>query len=213
MRSHLRWMLILLLPLVLAACGTADTGGSAASSGDQSTAAAPAGSASASSDQSTTIVAVTTIADTAAPASTPVAAAEPAAPTQPESAVTVIAPVSSGSSVAGTPGQPVNTGPSPTPLQGPQTITLADDGQTLQLHTGDRFTLQLGESYNWMPQVANPTIVRRLPQYAMIRGAQGIYQAMAPGTTRLAANGSAKCIQGQMCSMLVRLFRLTIVVS
>jgi hypothetical protein len=43
----------------------------------------------------------------------------------------------------------------------------------------------------WTVGVADRTILRRVPNIAVVRGAQGVYEAHALGTTKLAAtNGT-----------------------
>jgi hypothetical protein len=93
-------------------------------------------------------------------------------------------------------------------------VTLADDSKTITLKVGQRFLLDLGSDLDWTPTVANPAIVSRVIGITVIRGAQGVYEALAPGTTTLSANGSPACRQTKpACAMPNRLFQVTIVVQ
>jgi hypothetical protein len=92
-------------------------------------------------------------------------------------------------------------------------VTLADDGQTIELATGSTFLLQLGETWNWTVTIADPTVVHRLVNIAVIRGAQGVYVAAKSGQTTLTAVGDPFCRSAQPpCAMPSRVFRATIVV-
>lgn len=93
------------------------------------------------------------------------------------------------------------------------TVTLADDGQTLQMHVGDTFLLMLGTDYNWNVTVSDTSVLSRMPNITVIRGAQGIYQANSEGTALLTATGGRNCPPGVACPALARLFRLTVVVQ
>jgi photosystem II stability/assembly factor-like uncharacterized protein len=93
-------------------------------------------------------------------------------------------------------------------------VILADDGQTLTLQVGDRFLLDLGDAYTWTVSIENQTIVDLVFNQPVPRGAQGIFEALKPGTTTLIANGDPICRQAQPpCAAPSRLFRLTLVVQ
>lgn len=93
-------------------------------------------------------------------------------------------------------------------------ITLADQGKTLTLAPGQRFLLDLGEGFDWSPVVGDPAIVSRVPNISVIRGAQGIYEAHAPGQTTLTVTGDPTCRQSTPpCMAPSRMFSLTIVVK
>ncbi len=93
------------------------------------------------------------------------------------------------------------------------TITLAQDGQTIQLDVGDRFLLDLGSDFNWTVTVADQTVVSRVIGVLVIKGAQGLYEAKRPGQTELTAVGDPPCRQTRPpCGMPSRLFRLQIIV-
>ncbi len=90
-------------------------------------------------------------------------------------------------------------------------ITLADAGQTITLHVGDSFLLKLGTDDNWSPVVADQSILSRVPNVMVIRGAQGIYKAHAPGKTQLNASGEPACRQeNPPCAQPSRQFMITI---
>ncbi len=93
-------------------------------------------------------------------------------------------------------------------------VTLADDGKTVHFKVGQRFLLNLGAEYNWNPVVADQSIVSRVIGILVIRGAQGIYEAHAPGTTTLTATGDPTCRQSKpACAMPSRVFKVTLVVE
>jgi hypothetical protein len=93
-------------------------------------------------------------------------------------------------------------------------ITLADDGKTFTFKAGQRFLLNLGADYEWSPVVADQGIVSRVPNIAVIRGAQGIYEAHVAGRTTLTADGEPACRQAKpACAMPSRLFKVTLVVE
>ena len=105
--------------------------------------------------------------------------------------------------------------PSDTPTAaGSKTVTLADDGQTITLSVGESFLLKLGEDYNWTVTVADQTIVSRVKNISVVRGAQGVYEALLAGKTSLTANGDPVCLQANPpCKLPSRQFTLEIVVQ
>ncbi len=93
-------------------------------------------------------------------------------------------------------------------------VTLADDGKTIHLKVGDRFLLFLGEGFNWSPTVTDQNVVSRVVGITVIRGGQGVYEAKAPGTTTLLANGEPTCRQSKpACALPNRAFTVTLVVQ
>jgi hypothetical protein len=127
----------------------------------------------------------------------------PAPPAQPVAIVPVL------------PGGGPTVGPATQATAGQDTtVSLAADGATIRLRVGDRFLLNLGDPYIWNVSVADPSIVSRVVNIAVIRGAQGVYEAHTAGETRLEAVGDLACRQSRPpCLAPSRLFRLTIVVS
>jgi hypothetical protein len=109
------------------------------------------------------------------------------------------------------------TSPIATPTAGEsasQTVTLDNNGQTITLSVGERFLLKLGEEYDWTVTVADPSIVSRVVNITVVRGAQGVYEAHKPGSTTLTASGDPVCRQAQPpCGMPSILFEITMVVQ
>ena len=93
------------------------------------------------------------------------------------------------------------------------TVTQANDLGTIQMHPGDTFLLMLGTGYNWDVTVSDTSVLSRVPNVTVIVGAQGIYQALLPGTVTLTAVGSLVCPPGVACPLLARIFRVTVVVQ
>ncbi len=94
-----------------------------------------------------------------------------------------------------------------------RTVSLADNGQTIELQTGQHFLLALGTGYDWRITVADQTIVSRVPNITVIQGAQGVYEAKKPGRTTLNATGDPECLKAQPpCGLPSRTFHVEIVV-
>jgi hypothetical protein len=83
---------------------------------------------------------------------------------------------------------------------------------TLHLAVGQRLLVDLGSTVDWTVTIADQGIVRRVPGVLVIRGAQGIYAALTPGTTTLSAIGSPVCTSGA-CPQFRIAFSITIVVG
>jgi hypothetical protein len=95
--------------------------------------------------------------------------------------------------------------------QGSRIVTLADSGKTLFLHRGESFLLKLGEGFDWTIKIDNRSIVRRVPNVMVVRGAQGIYRAHNAGSTKLTAVGDPLCRKATpACAAPSRLFTLKI---
>lgn len=95
-----------------------------------------------------------------------------------------------------------------------KTITLDNQDETIRLVVGERFLLNLGEGYTWDVGVSDETVVSRVRNITVIRGAQGVYEALRPGTTTLSAVGDPACRQAKPpCGMPSTLFTITLVVS
>ena len=75
----------------------------------------------------------------------------------------------------------------------PTTITQENNNQTIELNVGDTFLLKLGEEYMWNIEIDNDDVVSRVKNIAVIRGAQGIYEAKMPGSVTLSAVGDLPC--------------------
>jgi hypothetical protein len=81
------------------------------------------------------------------------------------------------------------------------------------MHVGDTFLLALGDQQQWDVQVADQTVLARVPNIMVVRGAQGVYRALKAGTTTLTATGTANCPAGQACPMYAIAFHLTVQVQ
>lgn len=98
-------------------------------------------------------------------------------------------------------------------ITGPSTITLGDNGKTINLHVGDQIILSLGTGYDWTVKVADPSIVGRVTKDTNAQGGQGAYQATKAGTTTLTATGDPPCRKVQPpCGLPSRTFKVQIVV-
>lgn len=102
--------------------------------------------------------------------------------------------------------------PATQPGAGALVVTLADNGTTLHLSVGQQLLVDLGSTVDWSVAIADQGIVGRVPGVLVIRGAQGIYAALAPGTTVLSAIGIPVCSSGA-CPQFRIAFSITIVVS
>lgn len=75
----------------------------------------------------------------------------------------------------------------------PITITQENNDQTIKLNVGDTFLLKLGEEHMWNIEIDNDDVVSRVKNIAVIRGAQGVYEAKMPGSAILSAAGDLPC--------------------
>jgi hypothetical protein len=74
------------------------------------------------------------------------------------------------------------------------TVTLDYTGKVLQLSVGQRFVLALVKGdYEWAPTVLNTAVVQKVADAEAVKGAQGLYEAVAVGDTRLQAIGDLPC--------------------
>jgi len=94
-------------------------------------------------------------------------------------------------------------------------ITLADNGKTFILHSGDSFLLNLGmDTFDWTVDIDNQNVISRVKGVMVIRGAQGIYEANGPGQAQLTAVGEPLCRNSvPECAMPSILFRVTLIVQ
>ena len=96
----------------------------------------------------------------------------------------------------------------------PEVVTLADDGQTITLQVNETFLLKLGEEYDWNITIDDQTIVSRVPNVLVVRGAQGLYRAHKEGSSTLTAIGDPICRKAQPpCGAPSREFRINMVVA
>ncbi|MCL5110700.1 MAG: hypothetical protein M1401_17925 [Chloroflexi bacterium] len=95
-----------------------------------------------------------------------------------------------------------------------RSVTLADDGRTIDMRVGERFLLALGEGYDWTVDIADPSVLSRVVNVLTVRGSQGLYEAHRAGTTALTATGDPPCRRAQpACAAPSRLFQVTVVVQ
>ncbi len=106
---------------------------------------------------------------------------------------------------------PVNetTGQSSNPI-----VTLQDNNSVIHLNVGQSFLLKLGETYDWNISIDNQTVISRVMNVMVIRGAQGLYNAHNPGETILMATGDPQCRSTvPACEMPSILFKIDIIIS
>jgi hypothetical protein len=94
-------------------------------------------------------------------------------------------------------------------------VTLQDNGRTFTMKAGDSFLLNLGtDMYDWTVSIDNENVLHLKMGVMVIQGAQGIYDALAPGTATLTATGDPLCRQTRPpCMMPSILFSVTVVVE
>lgn len=94
-------------------------------------------------------------------------------------------------------------------------ILLQDNGKAFHMQAGDSFLLNLGTGiYDWTVTVDNESVLHLKMGVMVIRGAQGIYDALAPGTAVLSAIGNPTCLQtNPPCAMPSILFKVTVIVK
>ena len=76
---------------------------------------------------------------------------------------------------------------------GTKIVTLEQNNQAISLKKGQSFLLKLGDSHDWSVNISNQTVVSRVMNVMVIRGAQGLYQTHNIGTTTLTATGDPIC--------------------
>jgi hypothetical protein len=123
-------------------------------------------------------------------------------------------------SSGGASGSSTTPGPlvSPTPMTldatGNLSVGLEDNGGTVLMQVGQRFLLNLGETYNWSFSIDDQTIVSRVINVMTIRGSQGLFEAHKAGTTLLNASGDPQCRQSTpACGMPSITFQIQITVQ
>ena len=93
-------------------------------------------------------------------------------------------------------------------------VTLDDQGKTIHMTVGDNFLLKLGEQYTWQVDISDQNVLSRVKNIMVIRGAQGVYDALQPGTVTLSAMGDPQCRQSQPpCEMPSIQFMITVFVK
>jgi hypothetical protein len=153
---------------------------------------------------------------TGLPSNTEPAGSMPA-PTSTPGGVQIITVVPGGTAIGAYPSPQPPSGGTPaagSSLTSPDQITLADNGATISMHVGETTLLNLGEQYDWNVQVTDQTVLERVKNIAVMRGAQGVYQALKAGRTMLVGAGSPQCLQSKpACAMPSIAFEVTVVVE
>jgi hypothetical protein len=111
--------------------------------------------------------------------------------------------------------QPAQPNPSATPTpDGTKIVTLDDQSKTIELSVGDSFLLKLGDQYSWDITVSDQRVLSRAMNIAVVRGAQGVYDAHQAGTVTLEAAGEPQCRQSQPpCESPSIQFAITVIVK
>lgn len=81
-------------------------------------------------------------------------------------------------------------------------ITLDNNNQLITLHVGETFLLKLGEIYDWNVNIDDMSVISRVKNVMVIRGAQGLYTAGQPGKAVLTAQGDPTCRQSKPACMM-----------
>ncbi len=107
-----------------------------------------------------------------------------------------------------------STPTSTTVLLSPHQVTLDDNGKTIRMKVGDSFLLNLGGTYTWNVNSSDQSVLKRKVNVLVIRGAQGIYDAVRSGTVTLTATGDPQCRATHPPCMLPSLmFSVRVIVS
>ena len=149
---------------------------------------------------------------TVAPSVTPIPS--PTSSGQPVVVSTAIVASSGGSQSTALPVK--GPGAASTPIAPPAGgVTLANNGETYILHPGERFLLNLGiDVYDWTVTINDQSVLSRVINVMVIRGAQGLYEAHQPGQVTLTADGDPFCRQAKpVCGMPSIAFKITLIVQ
>lgn len=93
------------------------------------------------------------------------------------------------------------------------TLTMADNGTTLNVQVGDSIELRLDPSFTWSVSISDPNVLHH-PPVALVRGVQALYQAAEPGQDTITATGDPPCRQATpACGAPSVAFSATIVVA
>jgi hypothetical protein len=140
----------------------------------------------------------------------------PEATTQPGAATAVATAIQPSGTAVASPAStsiPDSTPENATPDAALPDVTLADNSADIAMHVGQSFLLNLG-SDGWSVTVRDQRVISRMINIAVVRGAQGVYLAHAPGQTTLDAIGPSPCPNAvPACEAPQRVFRITIVVT
>jgi hypothetical protein len=106
--------------------------------------------------------------------------------------------------------------PTPTPSDGATLVTIGlnNQGGKVNVAMGQSILLMLGEQYTWDINLSDQGIISRVKNIAVLRGAQGIYETIKPGTVLLTATGDPLCRQSKpACGQPSIQFEVTIIVK
>jgi hypothetical protein len=104
--------------------------------------------------------------------------------------------------------------PQPTIPGKPLILTMADSGKTITLKVGQRFVLQLRDTYEWTVAVQEPAVIGQVPSPTPAPGIQGVYEALSKGATTVHADGLPFCAKVQpRCMMATLAFELRVIVQ
>jgi hypothetical protein len=93
------------------------------------------------------------------------------------------------------------------------TITDYGSGQVVHMHVDDHIVLQLGTNLAWSNlSISNPQVLANM-HAPLSSGEQGLFRAVAKGTTHLTMNGTPVCAPHVACPDFGVLFDLTVVVE
>jgi predicted secreted protein len=119
--------------------------------------------------------------------------------------------------LSGCAGSSASRDPQPTPGDqsgSPLQITLADNGRTVSLKSGQSFLLFLGEGYDWTLSISDQNVISREKNIATIVGSQGVFDALQAGESVLSASGDPTCRTQQPACMQPSIqFQVTIQVN
>lgn len=95
------------------------------------------------------------------------------------------------------------------------TITLDDAGKTISLTVGEKFQVALKKSgFKWTVNRFDSSVVTKLPDPPAVSDAQGIFQALAAGTTQFSAVGELPCHKSTPpCLAPTLVFQVTLIVQ
>jgi hypothetical protein len=82
---------------------------------------------------------------------------------------------------------PVVAGPGP---DSSGKITLDQNHQTIQVKVGQSVLVALGDG-DWTLQVSDPSVLQRVKGVMLVRGAQGLFDVMQAGQTKVSAQNGA----------------------
>jgi hypothetical protein len=95
-----------------------------------------------------------------------------------------------------------------------RTVTLDDRGKTIPLRVDERFLLQLGDGFTWSINISDLSVISRVPNIMVVKGAQGVFVAHQPGKVTLSASGDPLCRQSKpACSMPSIVFEVNFIVQ